>query len=66
MTIRLFIDNCTKHPDGILKERFSNTGKSMCLYSVTNSPVCYIDLKKFQKIRELFKEVNGGYKINLK
>jgi hypothetical protein len=66
MTIQLFIDNCTKHPDGIVKERFSNTGKSMCLYTKENSPICYIDLERFQKLRKLFKEVKDGYKIDLK
>jgi hypothetical protein len=63
MTIKLFIYNCTKHPDGIVKERFSNTGLSMCLYSVTNSPVCYIDSQRFEAIKKLFKEVKGGYKL---
>lgn len=66
MTIEFFLKSCSKHADGLVKERYSNTGKSMCLYSKENSPICYIDLERFEKIRTLFKEVKGGYKIHLK
>jgi hypothetical protein len=64
MTMQLFIERCSKHRDGLIKERYSNTGKSMCLYSADNTPICYIDLERFNKMKSLFKETKGGYKLN--
>jgi hypothetical protein len=51
--------------DGLVKERFSNTGKSMCLYTKENTPICYIDIDRFEKIKSMFAQVKGGYKIKI-
>lgn len=65
MTVDLFIRKCIMNSDGLVKERFSNTGKSMCLYTKENTPICYIDIDRFEKIKSMFAQVKGGYKIKI-